>query len=120
MAYVLSVYSNQAAFVSDLVRPLTIALVMVAGLQVVLTLVLRDQERGALATAIAIALVPSQPIVLIGLLAVAAFLTIPRRVALARASGTRTAPWRAATGLLNVLTLVLLILSVAGLAFGGR
>jgi hypothetical protein len=120
VAYLLSVYANQAAFLSDLARPTIVVVAAVLIFQIAVTLLLRDHDRGALVTAILVAFVPSEPVPLVVLLALAAFLTVPRRLALMRGRDARNAPWQAITGLLNLVAIIVLTLSVIGLAADGR
>lgn len=120
VAFVLAVYSGGAYPASDLTRPLLIAVVVVAVIQILATVLLRDRDRGALVGAVVITALPTQPYLFVALLGLLAFLTIPGRLAHARGRLARPAPWASATRLLNLIAMVALVISVGQLAIDGR
>ena len=115
-AFVLFDYSASNVSLEALPRPLIVAVVATILAQVVLSLVLRDRDRGAFVTLMlqfALLGLAIVSLILAGWLLVAVLITIARR------RGLDLIPWLRATRVLNVIALLMLVQVVASTGLNG-
>ena len=104
-AFVVNKFAVGSAPIQALPRPLIVAIAVALVVQVVLSIILRSRDRGALAAVVALFLLIDLSIVALVLLAGIAVATL---VALRRRRNIRSLPWPRATSMLNVVAVVFL------------
>jgi hypothetical protein len=115
-AYVVGVYAASNVSLEALPRPLVVAIACGLVLQLILSAVQRNADRGAFVSLLVL-------FVLMGLsqltLILSAWLAVAAFVAIRRGRGLRTMPWLRATRILNASVALTLVLVVVNAAFDG-
>ena len=115
-AFVVNQFAVGSAPLQGLPRPLIVAVALALVVQLVLSIILRSRDHGAMATIVVLFLLIDLSIVALVLLAGIAVATL---VALGRHRSVRSMPWPRATSTLNVVAVVFLVVATVNGATQG-